>query len=406
MRTIKAIRTEADHAASLDRIGALMHARPGTADGDELDVLVDLVEHYEEKQVPMGFPSPLAALEFRMDQAGLLPRDLVPFIGTRAKVSEVLSGKRPLTLRMARALHEHLGIPAEVLLQQQGETSGSKLTELEWTRFPLSEMARRGWIPKAAASAARAGKFILELVQRAGGNDVATAALYRKNDGARANTKSDPHALKAWCWHVLATANQNRPKRTYVPGTVTAEFLRDVARLSWSADGPRLAKEFLAKHGIPLVIASHLKRTYLDGAALMLGDGTPVIALTLRYDRLDNFWFCLLHELAHAGRHLGSGEDTAFVDDLTLRGADRGKGDFKEAEADEWAEEALIPKALWEGSAVRARPTPIAVVQFANTLQIHPAIVAGRVRFERKNFRMLSHFVGNGEVRRHFMPKP
>jgi HTH-type transcriptional regulator/antitoxin HigA len=402
MRNIKAIRTDADHAAALDRIGALMGAKPGTPEGDELDVLADLVEHYEEKHVPMGYPSPIAALEFRMDQAGLAPRDLVPFIGTRAKVSEVLSGRRPLTMRMARALHEHLGIPAEVLLQQPGEPVVVSLKDLDWRKFPINEMVKLGWIPKAAKSATRAGRCIMDLIRSAGGSEVAVAALYRRNDHARSNAKTDSYALKAWCWRVLAVANQNRPKKAYASGTVTTELLRDVARLSWSADGPRLAKEFLAKHGIPVVIVPHLKRTYLDGAALKLGDGTPVVALTLRYDRLDNFWFCLLHELAHVGRHLESGQDTAFVDDLTLR-VDRSKGDVKESEADEWAEEALIPKDIWEASAVRERPTPIAVVQFANTLQIHPAIVAGRVRFERKNFRMLSHFVGSGEVRRQFV---
>jgi len=89
-----------------------MNAEAGSPEGDELDVLTDLVELYEAKHVQMGYPSPVAAIEFRMEQAGLTQRDLIPFIGSRAKVSEVLSGKRRLTLPMARALHEHLGIPA------------------------------------------------------------------------------------------------------------------------------------------------------------------------------------------------------------------------------------------------------------------------------------------------------
>jgi len=116
--TIKPIRTEADYEAALERVDALMGAKPGTPEGDELDVLAELVEHYEEKHVPMGFPSPVAGIEFRIEQAGLTPQDLVPLMGSRAKVSEVLSGKRSLTMRMARALHEHLGIPAAVLLQR------------------------------------------------------------------------------------------------------------------------------------------------------------------------------------------------------------------------------------------------------------------------------------------------
>lgn len=113
----KPIRTEADYAAALARGDELMEAEPGTPEGEELDVLVDLVELYESKHVPMEPPSPLAALEFRMDQAGLTPRDLVPYVGSRAKVSEVLSGKRAITMPMARALHRHLGIPADVLAQ-------------------------------------------------------------------------------------------------------------------------------------------------------------------------------------------------------------------------------------------------------------------------------------------------
>ena len=102
----------------MTRISELMGAEPGGPEGDELDILADLVERYEDKHAPIGHPSPVAAIEFRMEQAGLRPRDLVPFIGSRAKVSEVLSGKRAITVPMARTLHEHLGIPADVLLRE------------------------------------------------------------------------------------------------------------------------------------------------------------------------------------------------------------------------------------------------------------------------------------------------
>ena len=116
MANVKPIWTEKDYEAALARVAELMDAAPGSPEGDALDVLVDLVELYESKHEPMGYPSPLAAIEFRMDQGGLSPRDLIPFIGSRAKVSEVLSGKRAITMPMARALHEHLGIPVDVLL--------------------------------------------------------------------------------------------------------------------------------------------------------------------------------------------------------------------------------------------------------------------------------------------------
>ncbi len=401
--SIKAIRTEADYEAALARIDTLMDAEPGTPEGEALDVLTDLVEHYEEKHVAMGYPSAVAAIEFRLEQAGLSQRDLVPFIGSRAKVSEVLSGKRKITMPMARALHEHLGIPAEVLLQEQGVSLEDPLVGIEWNRFPLKAMAKLGWIPKVKNLESRAKELVGDLIGRAGGPAVAAAALYRKNDYARANAKMDPYALKAWYWKVLADANEARPPVSYKPGTITPDFLSQVARLSWSDEGPRLAKEFLAKHGISLVVVRHLPRTYLDGAALKLSDGTPVVGLTLRFDRVDNFWFCLLHELAHLGRHMDRDGDVAFVDDLTLRQVEGGRREPKEAEADEWAEEALVPLAIWETSEARRNPTPMAVVSLSKAVQVHPAVVAGKIRHEQKNYRLLSHFVGTGEVRRQFV---
>ena len=406
MANIKPIRSETDCDAALARIFELMDTEPDSPKGDEFDVLVDLVELYESKHVPMGYANPIAAIEFRMDQAGLRPRDLVSFIGSRAKVSEILSGKRAITMAMARALHEHLGIPADVLLQEPDVDIDNPLADIEWGRFPVKSMAKLGWIPKRSDLSECAEQVMRDLINRAGGLDVAGVALYRKNDHARANAKTDPYALRAWCWQVLARANEDRPTADYERGTVTLDFLTKVARLSWSENGPRLAKELLARDGIALVIERQLPKTHLDGVALRLGDGRPVIGLTLRYDRIDNFWFCLLHELAHVGRHMDNDRGKAFVDDLTLRKIGGRREDPREAQADEWAEEALVPRSAWEASAVRDRPTTMAVMNLANALQVHPAIVAGKVRYERRNYRLLSQFVGTGEVRRQFAMEP
>lgn len=405
MCTIRAIRTDADHEAALARIDELMDAKAGTQKGDELDVLADLVELYEARHVPMGYPGPLAAIRFRMEQGGLSPRDLVPFMGSRAKVSEVLSGKRPLTLQMVRALHANLGIPADALLQQPSGAPTSDLGDLEWSRFPLVEMAKRGWIEKGRNLLDHAEQIMRGLIGRAGGEGALPRALYRKNDQARANAKTDPYALQAWCWEVLARARADKLPDTYRPGTIDIAFLRKVAQLSWSADGPRRAQAFLAKHGIHLICLAHLPRTHLDGAALQLADGTPVVGLTLRYDRLDNFWFCLLHELAHIGRHFSGTDTDAFFDDLSLRGVEGVRRDPKEDEADEWAEEGLIPSDVWATSRVQDNPSPLAVMELAQRLEIHPAIVAGRVRHATGNYRLLSHFVGTGEVR-HQLSQP
>ena len=402
MANVTPIRTEADYQAALARVNTLMDAAAGSPEGDELDVLVDLVALYESRRYEIGYPSPVEAIEFRMDQQGLSARDLVPLIGSRAKVSEVLAGKRGITMSMARALHRHLGIPAEVLLQDPDVDLDDSLSDVEWTRFPLTAMARRGWIPDAPDLRDRAEELVRGLIQRAAGPQAAAAVQFRRNDHRRLNAKADPYALQAWCWQVLAAANTRPPDPPYQPGAVTPEFLRETAQLSASAQGPRKAQQFLAAHGVALVIVPHLPRTHLDGAALRLADGRPVVGLTLRYDRLDNFWFCLLHELAHVGRHQDGGSRTVFVDDHSLRPRTPRPADAQEAEADAWAEEALIPAAAWHTSVVRESPTMMNAIDLAQSLGIHPAVVAGRVRHERGNYRLLSHLVGSGHVRRQF----
>lgn len=118
---IKPIRTKADHRAALKEIEALMSARPGTPEGERLDVLATLVEAYEKKHFPMELPDPVEAIKFRMEQSGLTPKDLVPMIGQINRVYEVLNRKRPLTLSMIRRLHRELGIPAESLIKQPDE---------------------------------------------------------------------------------------------------------------------------------------------------------------------------------------------------------------------------------------------------------------------------------------------
>ena len=116
---IRPIKTEADYEAALKEIEDLMTAESGSAEGDRLDVLVTLVEAYERAHYPMDFPDPIEAIKFRMEQQGLTVDDLVPVIGRKNRVYEVLARKRPLTLRMIEGLHETFSIPAESLLKHR-----------------------------------------------------------------------------------------------------------------------------------------------------------------------------------------------------------------------------------------------------------------------------------------------
>jgi HTH-type transcriptional regulator/antitoxin HigA len=111
------IKTHRDYRRALKEIEGLMTAKRNTPDGDRLDVLVTLVEAWERQHYPIDLPDPVAAIRYHMDQNGLQPRDLIPFIGSRNRVYEVLNRRRPLTLQMIWRLHEGLGIPAESLIK-------------------------------------------------------------------------------------------------------------------------------------------------------------------------------------------------------------------------------------------------------------------------------------------------
>ncbi|OGW59012.1 MAG: DNA-binding protein [Nitrospirae bacterium RBG_16_64_22] len=114
---IRAIHTEIDYRAALAEIERLLDAEPGTPDGDRLDVLTTLVEAYEERHHPIGFPDPVEAILYYLESRGLTRKDLESYIGGRAKVSEALNRKRPLSIEMIRRLHKGLGVPAEILIQ-------------------------------------------------------------------------------------------------------------------------------------------------------------------------------------------------------------------------------------------------------------------------------------------------
>ncbi len=114
---IKPIKNKRDYQRTLKEIEGLMTAKRNTPDSDRLDVLVTLVEAWEDKHYPMDLPDPVEAIKYHMEQDELSPKDLVTFIGSRNRVYEVLNRKRPLTLKMISRLHKGLGIPAESLIK-------------------------------------------------------------------------------------------------------------------------------------------------------------------------------------------------------------------------------------------------------------------------------------------------
>ena len=400
VRENKVIKNREEYENALRAIERYMDLDPdpGTAAADQLELLTLVVRDYEAKHFPIEPPDPIDAIRFRMDQAQLSQRDLVPYIGSKSKVSEVLSKRRPLTLSMIRALHEGLGIPAKALLTTGETDRGVDNNALDWSQFPLTTMIKRRWIPASRGDAVARPQALIEHFLAPVGDPRSVLALYRQSTVIRSARPPDKYALIAWTVRVLTRAIEATSRFSQKTATVDSEFMREIAKLSWFEEGPRLAKEFLEKHGIVVVIEPHLPKTYLDGASMLVpSKKTPVIGMSLRYDQIDNFWYCLMHELAHVSKHLTTNQQ-AFYDDLDV---DK-PGDPRELEADELAGESLIPRATWDASPAKAVRSPQAVERLAKELRINPGIVAGRIRYERKNFRILNQFVGHGKVRKLF----
>jgi HTH-type transcriptional regulator / antitoxin HigA len=211
----KSIRTAADHEKALAEIERLIDANPreGSEDANKLEILALLVQDFESKRFPVESSDPIEAIEFRMEQQDLAPRDLVPYIGSRSKVSEVLSRKRTLTLGMIRALHEGLGIPASVLIQEPAITN--EYNKPDWNRFPIKEMLQRGWIESLTGTE----KFFSQLPRSA-----LSGVLLRASEHIRSARAMDEYALKAWIARVLIQSEkQDLPK--YRSGTVTLGFI-------------------------------------------------------------------------------------------------------------------------------------------------------------------------------------
>lgn len=390
----KIIKTEAEYEQALARLDVIFDAEPDTPEGDEAELLTALIEMYEEKVYPMGMPSPLEAIKYRMEQSGMKAKDLAPYIGSPSKVSEVLSGKRSLSLSMIRNLVK-LGIPAEVLLQEEGARLPSDAVLQQGRHFPLAEMVKRGWFPNFQGTLTEAKSQLEDLLNDFVGPLGPKALMPAlKRQHLRDGGNQDEHALTAWRIRV-ATLALKETLPAYQPGTVTESFLRELARLSYLSEGPKLAKEYLNKSGIHVIFERHLQKTHLDGAALKLPNGSPVVALTLRHDRLDNFWFTLFHELAHVALHLDKEDVEVFFDDLT----EGGKQDQWEQEADKLASETLIPAKAWKEAKLTNRSPSSAVLAFAQSLRISPAIPAGRLRYETKSYTVFKPLIGSGKLR-------
>ena len=389
----KIIKTDDQYRAYLAEVDRLAadDPVPGTTDGDRLELLAKLAEDYEKGRFQFKRPDPIDAIRFRMEEQGLRQKDLALLLGGRNRVSEVLAGKRPLTVSAIRALSDALHLPADLLIR---EPDVAYVVDDDAEEISLPLLAKSGWFSDEEISKLTISDIVQRYLKPKHG------PLYLKQTLTFGSTpKTNKTNLRLWVARVRELAEKTKSARgTWRSDTLNEQFLVNVAKLSWADSGPRLAKEFLTEKGIALVVLPALPRTKLDGAAMRGVDGAPVIGLTVRHDRLDNFWFTLLHELVHAWKHI-TDSDTAITDEDIQ---DEHDEDAKETEANSLAREVFIPRSEWKRSEAFLRPSFENAIALANKLHISPAVVAGRLRREKVGYGALSKLVGYRQVRKWF----
>lgn len=394
---IKVIKNESEYLEALKQIEDLIDLDPqaGTVESHKLELLGLLIQDYESTRYFQTQESdPVDAIIFRMEQQNLKQRDLIQYIGSRSKVSEILSRKRPLSTNMIRALNKGLGIPLKSLFADPKPESNT--FDVEWKRFPISEMRKRQWIEFEDTESEKGIKNVVMNFMSQIGINRQPIALHRKTDHIRSARQLDKYALTAWTARIISLAEALGITKSYHSSNLNSDFMNELLRLSMKESAPALVQEFFKEIGIAFVIEPQLPRTHIDGVAL-IHEELSIIGMTIRYDRIDNFWFTLIHELAHIHLHLNDNE-ISFYDDLDL---DNPTDEF-EKEADNFASELLIPEEEWKNSVASKLRIPEAAQHLAERLNIHPAIVAGRMRYKFKNYKILNNLVGHNEVRKCF----
>jgi HTH-type transcriptional regulator / antitoxin HigA len=329
-----------------------------------------------------------------MSQTDLAEKlDMKPQQVQRYEATNYMGASLARLIEVSRAL----GVKASGTFEGAVQADGSvfvwnHVDDIVWRQFPYKEMIKRNWfaVPLGGNPLEKVKEYFLY----AAGPQFATV-YHRKK--MRSGNVPNEYALLAWQARVLERARDLTEREELTEFELDDRWLPKLVSLTKRKDGPKQASQLLAKKGIVLVIERHLPGSYLDGAA-MLGDAErPIIGLTLRYDRLDNFWFVLLHELGHVFLHLFGGLRFDFFDEEGTSEADS-----IELEADKFALNTLIPEMLWEQCLSRFALSEEAVRIDADNLGIDPSIIAGRIRKERDDYTILNDLVGKGQVRQQF----
>jgi HTH-type transcriptional regulator/antitoxin HigA len=269
--------------------------------------------------------------------------------------------------------------------------------DFDLKKYPFKQMYQRGWFKNFYGNYNEAVLNSENLIAKLYENVGSKSAQYSFNKKTiKSNSKDNPIALSAWYARVIDMAKEQHLDSVFNKDLLNDEWLNNLVRLSVNKTGVLDAVNFIKESGIKFIVEQQLEGTYLDGAAILMDKIQPIIAMTLRYDRLDNFWFVLLHEIAHIKLHLSDEIESIFDDlDIKLEGI--------ESEADAFALNAIIPDLIWKKSLVRFSPSKETIINQAKTLKINPALIAGRLRRETGKYTLFNDLIGRGEVRINFI---
>jgi len=222
MIQIKVIKTGKDYQEALKFVELLMAKDPDpeSEKGEQLSILSTLITDYESRMFPSTLPDPVEAIKFRMEQSGLKPADLIPYLGSRSRVSEILSGKRTLTLEMIRLLESGLGIPAKVLLKKLNHDENSSYEG--WDKRLINEIGRRGYFEKFSPKNSNSAELIRNFFASVCSPAQLTGML--RQSSFRSSPRTDRRALAVWSVAILKKAKKIKIPLKYKHGSITPEF--------------------------------------------------------------------------------------------------------------------------------------------------------------------------------------
>ncbi|RVD55785.1 addiction module antidote protein, HigA family [Mesorhizobium sp. M2D.F.Ca.ET.185.01.1.1] len=344
-------------------------------------------------------PHPGEFIREELDARGWSQRDLAYILGVQEQaINPIISGKRGISPEMAKALGDAFDVSAEYFanLQQAYEMANAHAPDPGVARrahlqnvYPIREMIRRGWLEDTGI-----GLLEAQLMRFFGKNDLSDIP-YLDHAAKKADYSEDTPTQMAWLFRVRQLASE-----MVVEGyseTRLRALARDLYRFMIDPEDVRRVPRALAECGVRYVIVETLPKANIDGVCFWLDDASPVIGMTTRFDRIDNFWFVLRHEIEHVLNRDGRGSLRPEIVDIELEGERAGTGENltkEERLANQAAADACVPSSDLESFFLRKFPfiSERDMLGFARRVQRHPGIVVGQLQRKMDRYDWLARY--------------